>query len=59
MEADADVNMGGQSRFRNLSSISDHDVPDIAAAVIPTAHANIVNARNAVVADDRIAGNAS
>jgi hypothetical protein len=58
-DAEANSTIAGQRRFWNFLTISDHDAPDIASTGTPTAQANITNARNVTLADDRIIANAS
>ena len=52
--AEAGVKIAGQRKSWSFLTISDHDVPDIANAGMPTTHANMINARPATPTDDCI-----
>lgn len=53
-EADPGISTDGNSIFLNFSTTADQELPCIATAVMPTRHASIVKARNAVVIGDCI-----
>jgi hypothetical protein len=59
VDAETRSKIAGQWKSWSFLRISDHDVPDMARAGMPTTHANMINARPATPTDDFMTSSAS